>query len=541
MTDMNYEEYRLSIKNLERKVFDFFTLSQLGKSLISIQDMDNLARVFASSVYETSNAKNIALLIYDIEKKAFTYHYSIGLDTEKIRNIQFSQEEGLFWQVLNGGEPFPICDSSGHYRFERVIKKFKLDQLDSSIWVPLMVKNLLRGVLTLGLKKDGSTYEDPELNFISQLASQAAIAIDSAILDQQKVRATVALGKKMENLSVLYDVSKALNFTNDLKKTLLLILDKSRNAVKAQKGSIMLLNKDSSELELKVVRGIDPLTERKINGGEIECTKIKIGEGIAGQVAKTGKFMVVDDTTQETKFKKSNSSNVDNIVCIPLMVEDDCIGVVNITNKANGEKFTEDDVHLLVTLAGQAAVTINNANLYHLAITDGLTQLFINRYFRQKLSDEVRRSKRYQHSVSLILTDIDHFKKFNDTYGHQQGDMALVTVAKIFKDTVRDTDIPCRYGGEEFVIVLPETSTQVAREVAERIRKAVESYEFPGNKGEKIKVTLSLGIATFPEHGEDDESLIRKADVALYACKEAGRNCSQVYTPEMEKTAPSKK
>jgi diguanylate cyclase (GGDEF)-like protein len=539
MAGISDEEYRRSLKDLERKVFDFFTLSQLGKSLISIQDMDNLARVFASSVYEVSRTTNVALLIYDIDKKAYTYHYSIGLDQEQIQDVQFQEEEGLFWQVINGGEPFAIRDSAGNYRFNEIIQKNRLHLLDSEVWVPLMVKNMLRGVLTLGKRRDKSSYTDPELIFISQLAAQASIAIESALLDQQKQRATVALGKKMENLSVLYDVSKAMNFANDLKKTLLLILDKSRSAVKAQKGSIMLLNKDTSELEVKVVRGIDPLTEKKINDGEIECTKIKLGEGIAGRVAQAGKHMVVDNTKNSEQFKQSKNSNVDNIVCLPLVAADECIGVMNITNKEGSEKFSDDDVSLLITLAGQAAITINNANLYQLAITDGMTQLFINRYFHQKLQEEIRRSQRYKRPVALIFSDIDHFKKFNDTYGHQQGDAVLITTAKIFRESIRDTDIPCRYGGEEFAIILPETGHEQALEVAERLRKNIEAYEFPALQGKPLKVTLSLGVATYPLHAENEPDLIKKADLALYACKEAGRNCVRIFSPDMQPSSKS--
>jgi len=524
-----------TILNLERKLFDFFTLSQLGKSLISIQDMDDISRVFASAAYETSNASNVALLIYEPQEKAYTYHYSIGLDKSKIREIKFVQQEGLLWQVLNGGQPFIIRDSAGKFRFPQIIKKFHLDRLNSEIWVPLIVKNNLRGILTLGKKRDHTEYNDNELNFISQLAVQAAIAIDSAILDQQKMRATKALGQKMENLSVLYDVSRALNFANDLKRTLILILDKSRNAVKAQKGSIMLLNKDTKELSIKVVRGIDPITERKINDEEIDCATIKLGEGIAGRVAASGRLMVVDNVKTDLLFKKSTASNVENIVCLPLMVEDECIGVMNITNKNTGEKFNDEDVALLTTLAGQVAVTINNANLYHLAITDGLTQLYINRYFRQKLHEEIRRAARYKRPLSLIMTDIDSFKKFNDTYGHQAGDIVLALTAKICKKSVRDVDMPCRYGGEEFAIILPETSPESAVQVAEKLRKVIELYEFPGPKRESLKVTISLGIATFPLHAKDDTSLIKSADLALYASKRDGGNCYTVYSEKLSK------
>ncbi len=518
------DDSQSSIRELERKVFDFFTLSQLGKSLNSIQNMQDLAHALVSSAYDASSAENVALLIYDIDTKVYACKDSIGFPAGALEGLRFAGEEGLLWRVLNGGEPFAIRDSSGHYRFESAIKQYQLDRLDSVIWVPLMLKNNLHGILTLGEKKDGSAYADRDLNFLSQLAAQVVVAIDSVLIDQQKQRATASLGLKMQNLSVLYDVSKALNFANDLKKTLLLILDKARSAVDAQKGSIMLLDDDSAQLEIKVVRGIDPVAERQINDGEVECTKIKVGEGIAGKVVKTGRYIVVDDVTTDSNFKKSERSNVDNIICIPLTTDDTHIGVMNITNKKSGDRFSDNDIDLLIALAGQAAITINNANLYHLAITDGLTQLFINRYFRQKLEDELRRSQRYNRSLSLIMMDIDHFKKFNDTYGHQQGDAVLATTARIMKNNVRETDIPCRYGGEEFAVILPETDAKEAIVLAERLREGIENYDFPGPKDEMLKVTTSLGIASFDKDIMNIADLIERADKAMYASKAAGRN-----------------
>ncbi len=127
------------------------------------------------------------------------------------------------------------------------------------------------------------------------------------------------------------------------------------------------------------------------------------------------------------------------------------------------------------------------------------------------------------------MFDIDHFKKFNDTYGHQQGDIVLMEVAKLIKQTIRETvDIPARYGGEEFTIILPETDAAGAHLVAERLRKTVEAYDFPGQE-QSLKVTISLGVATFPDHASVKSVLIKKADQALYACKDNGRNCSLIY------------
>ena len=384
--------------DLEQKEFDAFTLSQLGKALISSQDLNKLAQVTVSCAYEISNASNASILINKSvdysDQHEFECMDSIGLDEKKIGHMKFPLHEGLLWQVLNGGEPFPIRDSHGHYHFKKQVKQLHLDALQSQIWIPLISKSGLRAVLTLGERKDHQSYDKTDIGFIAQLARQAAIAIDNAILDLERAKAVGELGKKMDDLSVLYDVSKAISFTNDLKKTLLVIMDKSRKVVHAQKGSIMLLNEKHTHLEVKVVRGIDPITERKINDGEIECTKIKIGEGVAGKVFQTEKPMVVADVKSDARFKKSAKSNVENIICLPLIADDKAIGVMNITNKTSGEKFNDDDVELLTTLAGQVAVTINNANLYHLAITDGLTQLFINRYFKQKVQEKYRKNKR---------------------------------------------------------------------------------------------------------------------------------------------------
>jgi diguanylate cyclase (GGDEF)-like protein len=511
------------IAKLEKQVFDFFTLSQMGKSLLSIQRIDELSHVFLSSVYEASEAANCALFLYDEKDEFFKCVKAVGLDPKDLGQIQFKKEEGLFWQILNSGEPFPIVDSFGNYRFDPIIKKWKLERLNSQVWVPLMVKNKLIGVITLGRKKDGTLYQDTELSFILQMGNQAAIALESAMLDDQKEKASKELAKKMANLSILYSVSKALNFASDLKKILLFILDKARDAVEAQKASLMLLDTATGELVVHVVRGVPPDVEEKINRGEMECTRIKVGEGVAGKVAATKQYLLINEAREDDRFKKSEKSFVDSILCMPLIANDEVIGVINLTNKQKGGKFAAEDVDLLSTLANQAAITIYNARLYHLAITDGMTQLRIHRYFQQRLDEEIVRSQKFGHPLSLIMSDIDHFKKFNDTYGHQEGDIVLIDTARIYRLNVREVDIPARYGGEEFAIILPETDTEEAANIAETLRKKVEEHEYPSKQG-KLKVTVSLGVATFPKHASNKEALIEAADKSLYRAKEGGRN-----------------
>jgi diguanylate cyclase (GGDEF)-like protein len=325
-----------------------------------------------------------------------------------------------------------------------------------------------------------------------------------------------------------------MNFQSDTDKLIKQILEMAGKAIKAERCSLMLqVGSGIDELETKMVFGVEE--------GEDEnrpSIRIRSGEGIAGTVLKTGNSMIVNDGYKDPLFKSFDSSSdheksIKNLISVPLKIKDRITGVINGSNKLEEKDFTEEDQRLLEALAQQAAMAVEHARLYELAITDGLTKLFIHRYFQARLEEELVRAKRYHTACSLILFDIDHFKKFNDTYGHQQGDVVLIEVAKLMKEAVRDTvDIPARYGGEEFVIILPETDSKGALLVAERLRKTIEAYDFPGQE-QALKVTISLGIATFPDHASVKNVLIKKADMALYACKNKGRNCSFIYNDSL--------
>ncbi len=169
--------------------------------------------------------------------------------------------------------------------------------------------------------------------------------------------------------------------------------------------------------------------------------------------------------------------------------------------------------------------------IYRMATTDALTRLCTREYFMQQYSDVFYLSERYQRPFSLMMVDIDDFKSINDTYGHPMGDLVLEQIGRMVLAVIRHEDFAGRYGGEEFVVVLPETAPEHARNPAERLRRSVESYRF--HTGSKpFSVTISIGIATFPNHGVTMAELIRKADMALYEAKKSGKNAVRVFTPE---------
>ncbi|HAH05058.1 MAG TPA: hypothetical protein DCM05_00810 [Elusimicrobia bacterium] len=340
-----------------------------------------------------------------------------------------------------------------------------------------------------------------------------------------------AFNRMTHNISVLYNVSNAMNYISNTDKLLELILAKALEALDAERGSLMLLDEAGEHLQVKVVSGI------KMD--ETRSVRIPKGEGIAGQVAQTGEPLIVNEGSQDPRFKsfarnEESERKVRTLLCVPLKMGESVLGCINAVNKKSGEPFSEDDMKLLAVLASQAAVTLNKARLYEESITDGLTTLFIHRYFQIRLDDEVARARRYSAKLSLIMFDIDHFKAFNDQYGHPQGDLVLKHTAQLVKESLRENlDVACRYGGEEFAIIMPETGHDGAFSVAERLRRKIEAFDFPG-QASPVKVTISLGVAQYPDDGVDKAVLIRRADTALYHSKEHGRNRTSIYERSMD-------
>jgi diguanylate cyclase (GGDEF)-like protein len=209
---------------------------------------------------------------------------------------------------------------------------------------------------------------------------------------------------------------------------------------------------------------------------------------------------------------------------VPIKSRNSLNGLLLIGEKIQGDQFTADEKEFLRGLARFASIAIENSRLYQMATLDRMTRLYIHHYFQQKLGEEMKKSEKLRTPLSIIISDIDHFKKFNDTYGHQQGDIVLKEVARLMRDAFRRMDIPARYGGEEFAVILPDTDVEKAVMVASRYRKRIETFDFPG-QDEPLHVTVSIGVAQYdPTRDFDRKDLIERADKALYRAKNSGRN-----------------
>ncbi|MDA8137747.1 MAG: diguanylate cyclase [Desulfobacteraceae bacterium] len=212
-----------------------------------------------------------------------------------------------------------------------------------------------------------------------------------------------------------------------------------------------------------------------------------------------------------------------SMLCMPILNKGRLTGILYMENNLTTNAFTAQRLEILAIIASQAAISLENARLFEMATTDGLTKLFTHRYFQHLLDQEITRSQRYDRPFSLAMVDIDHFKQFNDSYGHQLGDDVLRRVARGLRENLRGVDMAARYGGEEFALILPETDLPQALRACEKIRALVSAIPI-AHGGQALYVTVSIGVATFPHHATDKEALIGSADTALYASKRAGRN-----------------
>jgi diguanylate cyclase (GGDEF)-like protein len=223
-------------------------------------------------------------------------------------------------------------------------------------------------------------------------------------------------------------------------------------------------------------------------------------------------------------------------MCIPLVSFGQTLGVL-VLDSAHAGAFNAHDTQPLESVADICATAIQNAHyverVKQLAYIDGLTGIFNRRFFELRIAEEIERAKRFGAGMAVIMVDIDQFKRLNDEFGHLLGDEVLRQVSSLFHQQLRKFDVVCRYGGEEFAILLAQTNPQHALAAAEKLRRLVESWQFPGVPR---PVTISAGVATYPDHGSTRDELVKASDAGLYTAKQAGRNCVTM-APDPQRSA----
>jgi diguanylate cyclase (GGDEF)-like protein len=321
--------------------------------------------------------------------------------------------------------------------------------------------------------------------------------------------------------SLLTVIESAWN-SNDRKSAIGLLLTRILAKVSAEECLIYLLNDSGLTLqrahETGKYKNLD-MFDHLENHALIE------------RVLNSGSPLVNNAFIREIKGPFSEESlTVHSILCCPLQHKGEKVGALEVLNKKDGA-FGAEDLHFIQMLAEPLAVAFETLRMFdnteRLTITDDLTKLYNYRYLLQYLNAEVKRCLRYKKKVSLLFIDVDGFKRINDTFGHLVGSRALAELGQVLRSIVRETDVIGRYGGDEFVIVLPETPLNGALAIAERIRKRIEDYEFVA-QDQRVHLTVSLGVANLPKHTLTAEGLIKKADAAMYRAKELSKNTIRV-------------
>lgn len=321
------------------------------------------------------------------------------------------------------------------------------------------------------------------------------------------------------------EIGKAITSSRDLKEILSMVMEKISDLLQPKNWSLLLLDAETNELKFEIVVGA--------GSEKLKDMRLKVGEGVAGWVAREMKPLLVPDVNKDPRFSRKADEvshfTTQSIICVPLTTRGKCLGVIELINKVEEDAgFSEDDLLVLKTLADFTAIAIENAmflnKVQELTITDDLTKLYNSRFLHSRLDYEVERAKRFNYEISMIFLDLDYFKEVNDVHGHLAGSKLLKEVARLLASMLRTVDMACRYGGDEFIILMPGTSKKNAAVVAEKLRASIKEKAFLAEEGINIRLTASFGVASFPQDASSKEELIHKADHAMYDAKNRTRD-----------------
>jgi diguanylate cyclase (GGDEF)-like protein len=294
--------------------------------------------------------------------------------------------------------------------------------------------------------------------------------------------------------------------------------------LRARNWSLLLLDEERQTLRFEVAVGE---ASEMLIGKELQ-----LGEGVAGWVAKTGRAELISNVREDkrfcSRFDEETRFETHSVICVPLINKGKVLGVIELVNKMEDGRFTDFDMRLLRTIADFTAIAIDNAKNFkrvkELVITDDHTSLYNVRYMYDYLEREVENTIRANSNLSLIFFDLDHFKKINDTFGHMCGSALLREVGHFLKEVIRPEYIPIRYGGDEFVIIMPNTRKAEAIEFAKELRERILNHNFLTDMGLSVQIKASYGVASVPDDARDRNSLIALADQAMYRIKESTRD-----------------
>ncbi len=327
--------------------------------------------------------------------------------------------------------------------------------------------------------------------------------------------------EQLKEQRILNSISHVLNRSNTLSELSDNALSLISKVLSAERGFVVLYNQKTMQFELIGKRHFEE-TEQPTEFIQPD----RYSSTLIDRCREQAEIIIIDDVQESqtlVNLESISTSETSSVAVIPLIRQEQVVGVIYL-DSSRSKCFEERQIPFFETFAAHTSIALHNAQLYKRAITDDLTRLYTRQYIDERLEQEHERAKRYNRPFCVIMVDLDHFKRVNDTYGHSAGDLVLQNVSSILRQQLRDTDIAGRLGGEEFIVILGETQKEGAKNIAERIREEIERTHIEKD-GKVIKVTTSIGLACYNDYYKDQfEKLLEDADKALYQAKNNGRN-----------------
>jgi diguanylate cyclase (GGDEF)-like protein len=498
---LTLENYVVS-HDAHRRTKEYELLTEIGKAISSRLDQDEILRTIQIELGQIFDTSNFYIAFQEGEEIRFELEVRDGrVLAKRTREVRDAFTE----YVIRNGEPLLIRSDLEAARKRLGVTHVPQRPAKCLIAAPIFMGNKASGIMVAMNPNREFVFEQRDLDVMVTAAGQVSVAVENARLFADEQR-------RSRQLAFLNNVSRTAISSDDPVHMLSEIAGEIQKNFSFDHIGIGLLDKGTKEVEIKAEAGLTPHATGR---------RIPLGTGILGRVARTGERALVQNALPGNINGILPDSRA--VLCIPITYAEGLLGVLNIESR-NENAFSPQDVLILNTLADLLATALHNAfvfqKLQQQSITDGLTGIKTRRFFWEALSAEWKRASRSGRPFSVVLIDLDKFKEVNDSMGHFEGDLVLARVGRLLEQKSRQSNVVARYGGDEFIVLMPETGAEQAQVLAERLRQWLATDPMLSEH----HITGSFGVASFPMHGFSIEDIIRVADAGMYVSKRSGGN-----------------